>query len=72
MLNLQTAYPIAINKNYQSLILSSLKNLGLASPIRSQNPDKIIINHSSYHSSDIEKTFLAKGLDFPLPPKKLT
>ena len=48
-----------------------LKNLGLASPIRSHNPDKIIINHSSYHLSDIEKTVLAKGLNFALPPKKL-
>ena len=48
-----------------------LKNLGLASPIRSHNPDKIIINHSSYHLSDIEKTVLAKGLNFALPPKML-
>ena len=48
-----------------------LKNVGLASPIRSHNPDKIIINHSSYHLSDIEKTVLAKGLNFALPPKKL-
>ena len=45
--------------------------MGLASPIRSHNPDKIIINHSSYHLSDIEKTVLAKGLNFALPPKKL-
>ena len=45
--------------------------MGLASPIISQNPDKIIINHSSYHLSDIEKTVLAKGLNFALPPKKL-
>ena len=39
----------------------------LASPLRSQNPDKIIVNHSS----DIEKAVLAKGLNFALPPKKL-
>ena len=31
----------------------------------------IIINHSSYQLSDIEKTVLAKGLNFALPPKKL-
>ena len=48
-----------------------LRTLGLASAIRSHNPDKIIINHSSYHLSDIEKTVLAKALNFPLPPKKL-
>ena len=39
--------------------------------LRSHNPDKIIINHSSYQLSDIEKTFLAKSLNFALPPKKL-
>ena len=48
-----------------------LKNLGLVSPVRSHDPDKIIINHSSYQLSDIEKTVLAKGLNFALPPKKL-
>ena len=47
-----------------------LKNLGLASLIRSHNPDKITINRSSYHLSDIEKAVLAKGLNFALPPKK--
>ena len=46
--------------------------MGLASLIRSHNPHKIIIiNHSSYHLSDIEKTVLAKDLNFALPPKKL-
>ena len=48
-----------------------LKNLGLASPVKSHNPNKIIINHSSYQLSDIEKTVLVKGLNFALPPKKL-
>ena len=48
-----------------------LKNLGLVSPVRSHNPDKIIINHSLYQLSDIEKTVLAKGLNFALPPKML-
>ena len=48
-----------------------LKKLGLVSPLRSHNLDKIIINHSSYQLSDIEKTVLAKGLNFALPPKKL-
>ena len=45
--------------------------MGLASPVRSHNPDKIIINHLSYQLSHIEKTVLAKGLNFALPPKKL-
>ena len=31
----------------------------------------MIINHSSYQLSDIEKTILVKGLNFALPPKKL-
>ena len=48
-----------------------LKNLSLASPERSHNPDKIIINHSSYQLPDIEKTVLAKGLNFALLPKEL-
>ena len=38
------------------------KSFGLASPVRFHNPDKIIINHSSYQFSDIEKTILANGL----------
>ena len=45
--------------------------MGLVLPVRSHNPNKIIINHSSYQLSDIEKTILAKGLNFALPPKKL-
>ena len=45
--------------------------MSLASPVRSHNPDKIIINHSSYQLSDVEKTILAKGLNFASPPKKL-
>ena len=45
--------------------------MSLASQVRSHNPDKIIINHSSYQLSDVEKTILAKGLNFALPPKKL-
>ena len=49
----------------------TLKNLGLGSPVRSHNPDKIFINHSSYQLSYIVKTVLVKGLNFALPPKKL-
>ena len=45
--------------------------MGLVSPVMSHNPDKIIINNSSYQLSDIEKTVLAKSLNFASPPKKL-
>ena len=48
-----------------------IKDLGLVSPVRSHNLDKVIINHSSYQLSDIEKTVLTKGLNFALSPKKL-
>ena len=51
-------------------ILRSLK-FGLSSLVRSHNLGKIIINHSSYQLSDIEKTILAKGLNFALLSKKL-
>ena len=47
-----------------------LRNLDLVSLVRSYNPDKVIINYSSYQQSDIEKTILAKSLNFALPPKK--
>ena len=47
------------------------KNLGLVSPVRSHNLDKIIINHASYQLPDIEKTVLVKGFNFVLLPKKL-
>ena len=39
--------------------------------IKSHNPAKVIINHSSNQLSDVEKAILAKGLNFALPPKKL-
>ena len=35
--------------------------MGLAAPVRSHNPDKMIINDSSYQFSDIEKIVLAKA-----------
>ena len=35
------------------------------------DPDQVIHNHSSYSLSDVEKSLLAKGLNFALPPKKL-
>ena len=47
-----------------------LKNLGLDSPVRSDNPDEIIINHTSYQLSDNDKV-LDKDLNFDLPPRRL-
>ena len=61
--------PIPMAAKVKETQYKKLKNLGLVSPVRSHNPDKIIINHSSYKLSDIEKTVLAKGLNFVLPPK---
>ena len=45
--------------------------MGLASPVRSHNPDKIIINQSSYQLSQNEKIVLTKDLDCALSPKKV-
>ena len=36
------------------------------------DPDQVIRNYSSYILSDDEKSLLAKGLNFALPPKKST
>ena len=35
------------------------------------NPDSVITNLSSYQLSDVEKSALARGLNFTLPPKRL-
>ena len=35
------------------------------------DPDQVIHNFSSYNLSDVEKSLLAKGLNFTLPPKTL-
>ena len=45
--------------------------MALVSLVRSHNPDKMIITHSSYQLSDIKKTVLTKNLNFALPLKKL-
>ena len=37
----------------------------------SQDPDKVIINFSSYNLSDQEKIVLSKGLSFAIPPKTI-
>ena len=44
--------------------------MGLNSPVRSDNPDEIIINHTSYQLSDNDKV-LDKDLNFDLPPRRL-
>lgn len=50
---------------------NKLKNLTLVPLVRSHNPDKVIINYSSYQLSDIQKTVLNKGLNFGLHLKNL-
>ena len=35
------------------------------------NPEKIIFNYSSYVLSEVGKSFLWKGLNYSIPPKKL-
>ena len=60
-----------MKKQYYFNHASHLKNKGLFSPVRSHNPDKVVLNHSSYRLSNIEKTVLAKGLNFALPSEKL-
>ena len=49
-----------------------LYNLGYFERDRDANdPEQVIHNFSSYELSDDEKSLLAKGLNFSLPPKKL-
>ena len=49
-----------------------LYNLGYFERDRDTNdPDQVIHNFSSYVLSDVEKSLLAKGLNFSIPPKKL-
>ena len=47
-----------------------LFNLGLQNTT-SINPDEVILNFTSYSLSSIEKSILAKGLNFSVPPKRL-
>ena len=35
------------------------------------DPDQVIHNLSSYQLTDTEKSLLAKGLNFALPPKRI-
>ena len=39
--------------------------------LKSQDPDKVIANYSSYNLSDNEKKLLVKGFNFAVPPQKL-
>ena len=48
-----------------------LKDLGMVSLAGSHNPDKLIVNQLPYRLPGIEKTILAKSLNFAVPPKKL-
>ena len=75
-MTLHTCCPFLVGNNkritkVKETHCKELKNLGLASPVRSHYPDEIITNHSSYELSYIEKKVLAEGLNFALLPKKL-
>ena len=48
-----------------------LHNLGLEKRYESHDPDKIVLNSSSYDLSDLEKRLLGKGLNYALPLVKL-
>ena len=48
-----------------------LHNLGLEKRYECHDPDKIILNSSSYDLSDLEKRLLGKDLNYALPPVKL-
>ena len=48
-----------------------LLNLGLHTAEATNDPEKVIFNSSSRILSPAEKSLLAKGLNFSLPPKKL-
>ena len=48
-----------------------LKELGVNFTTKTHDPDKVIVNYSSYNLSDKEKNLLSKGLNFALPPKRL-
>ena len=48
-----------------------LHNLGLEKRYECHDPDKIVLNSSSYDLSDLEKRLLGKGLNYALPPVKL-
>ena len=49
-----------------------LYNLGYFEKDKDINdPDQVIHNHSSYTLSDVEKSLLAKGLNFALPPQRI-
>ena len=52
--------------------MKKLYNLGYFEREKETNdPDQVIRNFSSYELSDIEKSLLAKGLNFSIPPKQL-
>ena len=52
--------------------MKKLYNLGYFEREKETNdPDQVIRNFSSYELSDIEKSLLAKGLNFSVPPKQL-
>ena len=45
--------------------------MGLEKRYECHDPDKIVLNSSSYDLADLEKRLLGKGLNYALPPVKL-
>ena len=61
-----------ILRKVQDTHKKKLYNLGVFECDKEFNdPNKVIINFSSYQLNDAEKSLLAKGLNFALPPKVL-
>lgn len=52
-------------------VIQNKKLLELISHKKGHDPDQVIYNYSSHILTEHEKTLLAKGLNFALPPKKL-
>ena len=56
----------------QKVHKKKLYDLGYFESNNGENdPDQVIYNYSSYILTDMEKSLLAKGLNFSLPPRKL-
>ena len=62
-----------ILRKVQETHKKKLYNLGFFERDKECNdPNQVIINFSSYQLNNVEKSLLAKGLNFALPPKILT
>ena len=72
IISLSTRSHDATLSKYKDVHMKKLYNLGYFERDRDRNdPDQVIHNFSSYELSDVEKSLLAKGLNFSIPPRKL-